>query len=159
MEGLQREAEVMNPMDAVIIQVVVVGPEAAGEVQMAGAEVRIVLAGEVTHQAVVLRQEVHQADLPHAVLAEAAMAALTEAAMAVLTEAATAVLTGAAVAVLTEAAVAVLTEAAMVGEKVHRQEAVVLPLMEEKDVKEVLQDEINQRKIELRLYFSYPLMA
>src|SRR5688572_7868238 len=157
----------MNQKDAVIIQVVVVGQEAAGEVQMAEAEVRIVLAGEVAHQAVVLRQEVHQADLPHAVLAEAAMAALTEAAMAVLTEAAmavlteaaTAVLTGAAVAVLTEAAVAVLTEAAMVGEKVHRQEAVVLPLMEEKDVKEVLQDEINQRKIELRLYFSYPLMA
>src|SRR5687768_16324802 len=107
----------MNPMDAVIIQVVVVGPEAAGEVQMAGAEVRIVLAGEVTHQAVVLRQEVHQADLPHAVLAEAAIAALT-------------------------GAVAVLTEAAMVGEKVHRQEAVVLTLMEEKDVKEVRQDEI-----------------
>src|SRR5688572_11432751 len=133
----------MNQKDAVIIQVVVVGQEAAGEVQMAEAEVRIVLAGEVAHQAVVLRQEVHQADLPHAVLAEAAMAALTEAA--------TAVLTG--------AAVAVLTEAAMVGEKVHRQEAVVLPLMEEKDVKEVLQDEINQRKIELRLYFSYPLMA
>src|SRR5688572_1733452 len=128
----------MNQKDAVIIQVVAVGQEAAGEVQMAEAEVRIVLAGEVAHQAVVLRQEVHQADLPHAVLAEAAMAALTEAAMAVLTEAATAVLTG--------AAVAVLTEAAMVGEKVHRQEAVVLPLMEEKNVKEVLQDEINPKK-------------